>query len=141
MIVNGLPAGEVELIKLKKSDIDNHFLNFYWKDEGEFKYENRLYDVIKEEIRNDTVYFYCMSDDDETGLYMILDKLLGSEFDDSENDSDDWSGFDNYLSHYYSGSDYNLKNYTQEKYVANNNNYIILEGVIQINTPPPNQSC
>lgn len=140
MIVNGLPAGEVELIKLKKSDIENHYLNFSWKDEGEFRFDNRMYDVIREEIVGDIIYFYCLPDDNETGLYIILDSLFCSGFDDSGNDSDDWSVFDNYLSYYYSCSDYNLKNYTQEKYFANNNNCKILEGVIQINTPPPNQS-
>jgi hypothetical protein len=141
MIVNGFPAGDVELIKLKKSDIGNHSLNFSWKDEGEFRFNNRMYDVIREEIVGDTIYFYCLHDDKETGLYVILDSLFCSGLDDSGNDSNDWSGFENYLSHYYSGSNCNLKNYTLEKNFANNYNGQILEGVIQINTPPPNHSC
>lgn len=139
IIINGVPSDELDLIKIKISDIQNHTVNFSWKDESEFMYQNQMYDLIKEEIVNDSVLFYCLRDDNESRLYSVLEKLLGSIFDASNDNPNEYPDFNNYLSTYYAGSYYYINNcYPVEKNFDNNFLCKILEVIIQINTPPPN---
>ncbi|HWY34035.1 MAG TPA: hypothetical protein VNX68_05270 [Nitrosopumilaceae archaeon] len=44
--------------------------------DDELRYDNKLYDIVKKEIKNDTVYFYVLNDKKEGQLYAQLDKHI-----------------------------------------------------------------
>ena len=54
-----------------------------WKDEHEFEYLGRMYDIVETSILGDTIKYLCWPDDEETRLNKRLDELvakaLGSE--------------------------------------------------------------
>jgi hypothetical protein len=41
-------------------------------DNNEIKFKGMNYDIIKEEIRNGRIIFYCLSDEQENNLYKVL---------------------------------------------------------------------
>ena len=137
-IMNGVTEADLQLIKIKKADIQNHLVKFYWENNKEFRFQNHIYDLVKSETTEDYLLLYCIEDNNESKLYSILDKWLGSIFEETDGTPDELSGFTIYLSHYYSSSDYLANRYYSQ---INSLNYKfsfkLLEGMVQVITPPP----
>lgn len=117
------------------TDYEIQFSHIEWKADDEFRLNGKMYDIIKTETRNDSVYLYCLFDSEESILYSILNKLIE---DDSEN-SDNENVMNNYFSHFYSAPVFqdSIKNFHSD------NNYFEymtsspLEGELMVTTPPP----
>ena len=61
-----IPLENLILIKVnKKSSFENHVDVFERLNDEEFKYYGKMYDIYKEEENGDTVFFYCVSDENE----------------------------------------------------------------------------
>jgi hypothetical protein len=44
--------------------------------EREFRYDDKLYDIVRQETHGDTTWYYCLSDEKETQLFANLDELM-----------------------------------------------------------------
>ncbi len=47
-----------------------------WKDDHEFEFTGRMYDVVETDILEDSINYLCWPDDEETNLNRRLDKLV-----------------------------------------------------------------
>lgn len=106
-----------------------------WKEQNEFRLDGKMYDILKTEVSEDSVYLYCLIDREESDLYAILNELIEEE---SEN-SDKENRFNNYFSHFYSYS----KNNDFQKILQSENQFFVctvsspLESDLSLSTPPP----
>ena len=113
----------------------NEFTRIEWKDDDEFRFEGNLYDIIRTETNGDSVYVYCIYDEDDTSLYAVLDKLIEKDKDDPE--EKDGSGIS--LSQFYFCENFNYKldnpRSADEVFFCPGINP--LEGEYLLITPPP----
>lgn len=64
-----------ELVLLKFSNIEvNTRLN--WKHSREFEFDGEMYDIVRTEFKNDSTFYWCWWDHEETLLNKKLDKLF-----------------------------------------------------------------
>ncbi len=138
IISEGVPESEQIIFKFSKSDFNDRGINIEWKDDDEFKYENEMFDVIKKEIRNDTVYLYCMRDESESELYSILDKFLGLIFEENPDDPYELEINNIYFNEDFSGSLFAENNHNpQFNNYPDNFSRTLLDGESIVITPPP----
>lgn len=71
-------VGEDQLVLIKISNHDQP-TDFVWVEPHEFRYKGNSYDIVREEIRGDSTYFYCVFDERETALYAEIDKKIVTE--------------------------------------------------------------
>ena len=71
----GNSAGEIEIIKLKKTDLKSSGY-LIWLEENEFSYHGRLYDIVKKIEKGDSVYYYCHNDKKEENLVKCFTTLI-----------------------------------------------------------------
>ncbi len=64
----------LEKISFKLSEASNHI---NWTRQGkEFEFKNEMYDIVKVEIKNNVVTYFCIQDKDEYELNQVLDSLI-----------------------------------------------------------------
>ena len=71
-LTQNISMESIELIKLSISQTLDASENFKRIENDEFILDRKLYDIFKEEIKSDTVYFYCLHDDKEEALFSKL---------------------------------------------------------------------
>lgn len=72
-IRQGIPGEKLHCIRI---DPDNR-QEIRWERKGkEFRYQNRMYDVVRAERFADTVYYYCIADRQESRLLSCFEKLV-----------------------------------------------------------------
>lgn len=72
-IKQGVPKGEMRVFSFSLSGDD--LKNLQWHNDHEFRFEQRMYDVVHRSIQNDSIYFQCIDDNQETVLFAQLDEL------------------------------------------------------------------
>ena len=71
----GIPDRELTAIEFKKSDLQN----IHWvKENKEFYYGNKLFDVVKKDEKVSSVVFYCIDDKQEQVLFSSLDEQVNT---------------------------------------------------------------
>jgi hypothetical protein len=80
-IKDGIP--EEDLILLKLPTYLSHRTNsgFQWIHNREFRYQGKMYDVVRRMMYGDTIWYYCLADEKETQLFVHLDELVKQELD------------------------------------------------------------
>lgn len=79
-ILNSLDKSELICIVAD----DKNLPKIEWeRPEKEFSFEGNLYDVVYSENISGIIYYYCLSDEDETLLEAKIDKLLENQTDKS----------------------------------------------------------
>lgn len=67
----GLPDRELTAIEFKKDNLET----IHWvKENKEFYYQGKLYDVVKKNEKETSIVFYCIDDKKEHALFASLDK-------------------------------------------------------------------
>lgn len=51
-----------------------------WEHAKEFEYQGKMYDVVKQQIKDNTHYFWCWEDAKETQLNQKLEQLIAKTF-------------------------------------------------------------
>lgn len=64
------------ILVFSKDDLSAGTPGFKRIDEKEFRYNGRMYDIVKEEMKNDSVYFYCIFDEKENLLISAFTLLI-----------------------------------------------------------------
>jgi hypothetical protein len=71
----GVPDDELELLKIPRSfetGADPRFERIHAR---EFRYLGRMYDIVRQETRGDTTWYWCIHDFRESALFAQLDGL------------------------------------------------------------------
>ncbi len=69
----GVPETELVLLKILERKPD---LTFQHVDKHEFRYDGKMYDVVRQESHGDTTWYYCLADEKETQLFAHLEELV-----------------------------------------------------------------
>ncbi len=72
----GVPEDELVLLKFVAEKSDPAFQRVH---EREFRYAGKMYDVVRQESRGDTTWYYCIADEKETQLFANLEKMVARE--------------------------------------------------------------
>lgn len=72
-IIAGINKNELVLLKFSREEINT---KLRWEHSKEFEYNNEMYDIVESENRNDSVYYWCWWDYEETQLNKKLDSLV-----------------------------------------------------------------
>ena len=90
-MIEGVDKEELVLLKFTPEQQAEH-LN--WKHSKEFEYAGEMYDIVERFTKNDTTYFYCWWDQEETALNRQLDRLVAdlSQSHPQKNDSQNLLG-------------------------------------------------
>lgn len=76
-----VPEHELHLISFSRKSIKD----IDWKKEGkEFRHKGIMYDVVKYKQDSDSVFYYCINDQQETRLFSHLDDLINKQIDDDK---------------------------------------------------------
>jgi len=132
-IDTGLANEKLVLFSFRVEDYKNNRINVEWIEEDEFRFEKEMYDIVKKEVKGNSIYLFCFHDRKESMLYLVMDKIFKS----FEKEIDDLKNLPVYFSQYYSEfpSDYNFYLYSAESY--NLTPAYLLEGEYFLITPPP----
>ncbi len=135
LIRAGVPEPGRAVFCFDKKEFENEKTPVEWKGDDEFRFEGKLFDVIRTEFKGDSVYFYCLYDEDDTILFSVLDSMIEDDRDDPE----ETDGLGISLSNYYvcGNFDYNLDSPGSEEAYCINPGINLLEGEYVINIPPP----
>jgi hypothetical protein len=69
----GVPETELVLFKILDEKPDPAFQHV---EEHEFRYDGKMYDIVRGESHGDTTWYYCVSDEMETQLFANLEDLV-----------------------------------------------------------------
>lgn len=113
----------------------NEFMRLEWKDDDEFRFEGSLYDIIRTENKGDSVYVYCIFDEDDSILYAVLDNLIENDKDDPKENGGSGLSLSQF---YYCGYfDYNPGSLNSSDKIFFCPGIAPLEGEHLLITPPP----
>ena len=139
MMINDITETDLVLLKFEITHFNASLHNIHWIKDDEFRFENKMYDIIKKEIKSDFVNLYCIYDENETELYSILTKYSQKLIANDPDKGDELNGLNMSLSQYYSKPteiDY-------QQYISVDEKYLApfypdpLEGEYFSSTPPP----
>ena len=135
----GIPDSYLTILKFEKSNIKTDSNNLLWIEDDEFQYENLMYDLVKTKVVEDSVYLYCIMDEDETKLNAYFEKYLKYTADEGLNKFRDISSINIFLSQFYSNS--LNSDFDNHLHLINQNYYCLkintLDGENFLDTPPP----
>lgn len=77
-IKNAIPETELHCIVVAKTSSS---IEMDWFEENEFYYEGSMYDIVRSVTCEDSIYYYCIQDDEEGKLFSHLDELIKQQFD------------------------------------------------------------
>ena len=77
----GLPENELVLLKVPANLSGGQVKIFQWFHKREFCYKAKMYDIVRKENHDNTIWYYCLSDEKETELLADLDNLVKQEID------------------------------------------------------------
>ena len=138
-IYNGTFKEDLILFKFNKDEFEKGIKYIEWADEDEFIIEKEMYDVVKSEVKRDSIYLYCLHDNEESILYStiveIFNKLVGDETANTGN----LTSINNLFSEFY----FSKANELNKLFCEENSIYLpvksfdLLDGETFIDSPPP----
>lgn len=138
-IEKGTIEEDLILFKFSKDDLESGLSHVEWVEENEFRIDGEMYDVVKREVKKDSVYVYCFHDEKESVLYSAIVKIFKKLFGDDRNNLKNLVAFNSHISEFYYQSASELNMF----YLAGNGRYLpvkvfhLLDGKSIVDTPPP----
>jgi len=74
----GVPQEEIVLLILSRAVQDDRD-EFQRIHDHEFRYQGKMYDIVRQEDHGEATWFYCISDEKETLLFARLDEQVKNE--------------------------------------------------------------
>lgn len=121
MIIYDITETDLVILKFEINQFNALQYKINWIEDDEFRFENKMYDLIKKEIKSDSVNLYCIYDENETELYSILKKYSQKLIANDPDTEEDLNGLNLSLSQFYSKpieADYKRHISADEKYFA-----------------------
>jgi hypothetical protein len=72
----GVPEAELVLLKIPKALEEIPHPAFQRIHKREFRYDGKMYDIVRQIAHGDTTWYYCLCDEKETQLLANLDELV-----------------------------------------------------------------
>jgi len=88
-IKSGIPENVLHSFVYSKKEYEQ--LDWVRKD-IEFRLNNEMFDIVRSEIKDDTVLLYCVNDKEETILFAQLDEMIKNKTEQESNSSQNSSG-------------------------------------------------
>ena len=79
-MMEGIDKEELVLLKFSKEEKKT---KLKWEHSKEFEYKGQMYDIVEKTVKQDSVYYWCWLDYQETKLNKKLDKLVNNVFHDN----------------------------------------------------------
>jgi hypothetical protein len=79
----GVPLSQQTLLGFSKIELESGILS--WMNDHEFQYQGVAYDVLKKTSQQDSIYFSCIRDEDETRLFKTLDDQVSKILNQDKN--------------------------------------------------------
>ena len=79
----GVPLSQQTLLGFSKIELESGIL--FWMNDHEFRYQGVAYDVLKQIAQQDSIYFSCIRDEDETRLFKTLDDQVSKILNQDKN--------------------------------------------------------
>lgn len=76
-IKQGVP--EEQMLIFRFSTAAPGLQNLQWENPHEFRFRGRMYDVVRQHTANDSIYLYCIDDQQETRLFATLSELVDNQ--------------------------------------------------------------
>jgi len=98
-----------------------------------------MYDVVKSEVKGDSIYFYCLHDNKETILYSTIVEIFNKIEGDEATNTGNLISINNLFSEFYFNNTHELnKLYLEESRCYLPVKYFnLLDSETFIDTPPP----
>lgn len=112
--------------------------DFSFMDEDEFEYKGNMYDVVKSEIKDGFIYFYCINDKAEETINQALQKHIQDNFStDSPSQKNMSAIFKNVLKKCISNFNFQELKISGEETLAVDLGILSLPDIICDISPPP----
>ncbi len=135
-LIEGIDQKELVLIKLTKKEQDREL---EWEHSKEFEYQGEMYDIAETKTINDTTYYWCWWDYEETELNKKLNGLVQTAFGNNPTKQEKQNKLNSFFkSLYFSATIINTKNTATDLkilFVFSNFNYQSLYSSPPV--PPP----
>ncbi len=140
IIKAGIPQEELVLFSFQKSIFDEDIKDFKWTKKNEFRYKNEMYDIIKTELKSDSVYFYCFHDLKESKLFKNLDAAVSDYINNNSKKQNELISLITFFNQFYSSVTVNSYNivFSCKEIIYEDKIINILKGIEQNINPPPN---
>lgn len=102
LIEDGISEDELTFFAFSKDDLKNGTAGIQWMQEDEFRFDDEMYDIVKTETKGDSTYIHCIHDENESRLYVMLDKSFQQMLEDDPDKMKDLNILNNSLSQFYS---------------------------------------
>ncbi|MCF8219715.1 MAG: hypothetical protein K9J21_12140 [Bacteroidales bacterium] len=79
-MINGIDKEELELLKFSKKEIHTQLR---WEHSKEFEYKGQMYDIVEKIVKEDSIFYWCWWDHEETKLNKKLSNLANNAFRDN----------------------------------------------------------
>jgi hypothetical protein len=76
LISRGEFKSELIVFKVSKHNMLYNSLPINWKEENEFEYNGKMFDIVKTETMHDTIIYHCVNDDKEGKLIKEFKKFV-----------------------------------------------------------------
>jgi hypothetical protein len=77
-----MPIEDLELIKINLNSINESFERV---EDREFTLNGKMYDIYQEYVSNDTLYLYCVNDENEDMMHSAFASFINSKKNDTPN--------------------------------------------------------
>lgn len=77
----GIEEDQLVLLKIPRALEENPGTQFKRMHAREFRYKGNMYDVVRQETRGDTTWYWCVWDEEETEIVAQLDRLASETAD------------------------------------------------------------
>ena len=84
-ITAGINKEELTLLKFSVYEKET---KLKWEHAEEFEYNRQMYDVVDSEIKGDSIYYWCLPDDEETELNEKLNRLVAKACGNDEKNNE-----------------------------------------------------
>ena len=74
-MIAGIDKNELVLLKFTNEEIQTELR---WEHSKEFEYKGQMYDIVETSIQEDTFYYWCWLDEEETKLNKQLKELVSN---------------------------------------------------------------
>ena len=131
----GINTEAETIITINKKDIST----IDWKEKGkEMVYNNKRYDVIKQEENKTSVTYYCVNDKQEEQLFSDLDEHIHSHIMNTpiKNHSQK-NSINDVVKVFYQNNYSFIRDNTSTDFYFNTTNSVYTSVVIETNSPPP----
>lgn len=94
-IIEGMDRDELELLTFTKKESKN----LYWEHSKEFKYQGEMYDIVERRTTQDSVYFWCWWDREESRLNQKLTNLVSGKVHSSPEQKNNQKRYFQFVEH------------------------------------------